>query len=310
MVIFSKNPSLLWRIFYFIVAFVLISSVLGPRIINHNLVGQFGFGAYGGAGKALVFALLAFAILTHRTFRNLKAEPWSWREGLAVLGGGIGFVVAWTAISRLQAGAGGFWWPLLAHLGLIVTVACVFFAIVGLSTASVIWRRYRREVLLAIGIGAGFFVFLEAVYAMWSVLATMVLHATYGLLKLFGFSAGTAPPYILVLDDFAVEISKYCSGIESIALFTGIYAIVGLLDWKRFDHRKYLLAFLPGILLLQICNILRIFILMLVGHYISPDMAFKLFHTYAGMIFFVIATGFFWLLTYKWMLRSKQAKAQ
>lgn len=290
--------------------FILISSVLGPRIINHNLVGQFGFGVYGGAGKALVFTLLAFGILTHRTFRGLKAEPWSWREALAGLGGALGFVAAWIAITKLQTGAGGLWWPMFAHLGLLVTVAGVFCAILGQSTISLIWRRHKREVLLAVGIGVGFYIFLEAVYAMWSVLATMVLHAAYGLLELFGFPAGTAPPYILVLDDFAVEISKYCSGIESIALFTGIYAVVGLLDWKRLDHRKYLLAFLPGIVLLQVCNVLRIFLLMLVGHYISPDMAFKLFHTYAGMVFFVVATGLFWLLAYKWMLRSKKDSAQ
>lgn len=305
-----KNPSLLWRIFSFAVLFVAISGVLGPRIINHSLVGQFGFVVYGGSGKALVFALIAFCMLTYRKRLKLKLEPWTYKNVLWLLLSAGGFLLAWLAITQLQHGAAGVLWPVLAHIGIVVTVAAAFLAALGWATLQEFWSKYRKELLWSLGIGVGFFVFLEAVYAAWSVLSTGVLHVVYWLLQVSGLPTATVPPYVLVLGDFGVEISKYCSGIESIALFTGFYIIVGLLDWQRLDHRKYVLLFLPGLMLVLACNVVRIYLLMLVGYYINPNLALQLFHTYAGMVFFIIATGIFWLISYKWMLRPKQTSAQ
>jgi exosortase/archaeosortase family protein len=52
-------------------------------------------------------------------------------------------------------------------------------------------------------------------------------------------------------------------------------------------------------------NILRVFVLILGGYFINPHIAFSLFHTYAGMIFFIIYSALFWGVCYKYMLRNK-----
>jgi exosortase/archaeosortase family protein len=65
-----------------------------------------------------------------------------------------------------------------------------------------------------------------------------------------------------------------------------------------------LLAFVPALLLLFGLNILRVYVLVMAGYYINPQIAFSLFHTYAGMVFFIIYSGIFWAVSYKWMLQK------
>jgi exosortase/archaeosortase family protein len=150
---------------------------------------------------------------------------------------------------------------------------------------------------------------LLTVYVLWKVLAAAVLHSVKWLLNTAGIHAAIFPPRTLFLDKFGIEVAQYCSGIESIALFTGLYAIIGTLDWHKFNHRKLFIAFPLALLVLFGLNILRVFVLILAGYYISPQIAFSLFHTYAGMIFFIVYAGVFWTLFYKRLIRRPLQKS-
>jgi exosortase/archaeosortase family protein len=110
------------------------------------------------------------------------------------------------------------------------------------------------------------------------------------------------PPRTLLFNKFGINIIEYCSGIESIALFTGLYALIGVLDWQRFNHKRVIYIFPIGLIILFLFNILRVFVLILGGYYINPSIAFSLFHTYAGMVFFILYSIIFWAVSYKSLL--------
>jgi len=100
------------------------------------------------------------------------------------------------------------------------------------------------------------------------------------LLTFNGLSTFIVPPRTIVLSKFGVEISQFCSGIESIALFTGFYAIIGVIDRDRLNFKRYAALFVPALILIFACNILRVYVLIAAAYYINPHIEFTLFHTY------------------------------
>jgi exosortase E/protease (VPEID-CTERM system) len=123
----------------------------------------------------------------------------------------------------------------------------------------------------------------------WSTLAATTFAAVQFLLVLLGQAPlGDPAAYIIGIDDFIVEISRQCAGIESFVLvtaFLGLYAFLFRSDTRL--PRFWLL--LPVALLLSWAfNVARITTLILIGAHVSPSLAVNGFHSYAGWIFFTI----------------------
>lgn len=295
---------LLTRTAAFLGVFVLLSGIMGPHIIGNGLVDKDGFQIYGGAGKALLFGLLALLLLIQRNKKSISLQPWQPTNAIWLILSGLALATAWVAVDKLIGGASGLGWPLLVHVSLLASVAFAAGGTFGPNNLRLLAKTYRRELLISLALAAGFFVFLYIVYGLWKVLAAIVLHSVRWLLNLVGLNVAVLPPRTLLLNKFGIEIAQYCSGIESIALFTALYALIGILDWQRFNHRKYLYIFPIALLILFGLNILRVFGLILAGYYINPQIAFSLFHTYAGMVFFIIYSLIFWAVSYKWMLKD------
>ncbi len=59
-------------------------------------------------------------------------------------------------------------------------------------------------------------------------------------------------------------------------------------EWKKVNLTKAAGAYLPLAIGLYLVNILRVYLLVLIGVLWSPVVAVKLFHTYAGMVFFIV----------------------
>jgi exosortase/archaeosortase family protein len=300
-----KDTPLLWRIFTFVVIFLVVSGTVGPRIISHGLVGTDGFQVYGGSGKALLFAALCFGILIHKSWGTTKTVVWQHRNIIWLLLSVVSYAILWVAVSKLQQHAPGLIWPVLTHICILATILCALIGTIGLANLRKLHQTFRKELLVSLGLGIGFYIFLTAVYGLWHILSTAVIHAVSWLLNLSGLYVVVLPHNVLLLDKFSVAVSEYCSGIESIALFTGLYALVGIIDRDKLNFRKYSAVFLPALILLFGCNIVRVYGLIMAGYYINPHIAFSLFHTYAGMIFFVIYSAIFWRLAYSWMLRKQ-----
>jgi exosortase/archaeosortase family protein len=295
---------LLTRTVVFLAICVLLSGLIGPRIISGGIVGKYGFGIYGGAGKSLLFAALAFLLLAYRRGFELKLKPWQ-AYNLIWLGISIlAYMGAWVGVTHLLEGQATAFNVVSTHAFLLSSLVFAAGGVFGTANLRLLIKTYKQELLISIGLGVAFYGFLTLVYGLWKVLAAAVLHSTRWLLGIFGLHSTVIPPRTLLFNKFGVDIAQYCSGIESIALFTGLYALIGVLDWPRLNHRKFLAVFIPSLVLLFSFNILRVASLIAAGYYINPRIAFSLFHTYAGMIFFIIYSLIFWGLSYKWMLKD------
>jgi exosortase/archaeosortase family protein len=295
---------LLTRTVVFLAVCLLLSGLIGPRIISGGIVHKYGFNIYGGAGKALLFSTLAFLLLAYRRGFELKLQPWQ-PYNLGWLGlSALAYSGAWLGVTHLLEGQATSFNIISTHAFLLSSLVLAAGGIFGAANLRLLLRIYKKELLISIGLAVAFYTFLTLVYGLWTVLAAGVLHSVQWLLGAFGLHSTISPPRTLLFDKFGIGIAQYCSGIESIALFTGLYALVGVLDWPRLKHRRFLCIFPAALIILFGFNILRVAALIAAGYYINPRIAFSLFHTYAGMVFFIVYSLIFWRLSYAWMLRK------
>jgi exosortase/archaeosortase family protein len=299
-------PPLFWRGIVFLLIFIAASGVIGPRIISGGILFRDGFALYGGFGKALIFGCIAFALLARHNKTITKIQPW--RPALLgwIIISVFAFAIAWAAIGNLLADQRDFASLALAHGSLVIGLALAGIGCMGLENLQTLWHAYRDVIIRSTIIAGVFYMFLQLVYMLWQPLASTVLISVNYLLNLTGLHAVVVPPHTLMFDKFGITVAEYCSGIESIALFTGLYVIVGLLDWQRINKQRYYLIFPFALLGLFAVNILRVFGLIMAGYHINPEIAFSLFHTYAGMVFFIIYSGVFWSFSYKYLINKMQ----
>jgi exosortase/archaeosortase family protein len=79
-------------------------------------------------------------------------------------------------------------------------------------------------------------------------------------------------------------------------MFTGLFLLILAVEWHNVDKKRMLAIFLPGLFGMFVVNVIRIFLLMLMGIWISPDFAVGLFHSNAGWLLFVAYFVLFWML--------------
>jgi len=286
----------------FLAVFIAYSGIIGPRIISSGILYKDGFGVYGGAGKALLFAAIAFLVLIRR-LDPPKLPSWRPANLIWLVLSATTLASDWIVITKLINGSHSLSTIILAHVLLLSSLIFAAGGCFGPAAIRQIATTYRRQLLAALGCGIAFFILLTAIYSLWAVLANLVLYSVQFLLHASGLTAAVIQPRVLVLSKFGITVAQTCSGIESLALFSGLYALIGLVDWQRLRHDRLLLAFLPALLILFGLNIIRVYSLIMAGYYINPQIAFSLFHTYAGMVFFIIYSGIFWAVSYKWMLK-------
>lgn len=292
--------------FAFLAAFLAVSGILDWRTLHFGIANSYGFGLYGEAGKALLIGIIVFILLVRRSQNTFKLKSWELGALGWLLGTAAMTIVSWVAISEFGAARSRMGWLLIAHVSLIVAVLLLlFFAFGARNIYTLVTYTYRREVLMALGLSVCFELCLLGLYMLWPVLSSVILSSVRVLFDNIGIQAVFIQPYTLIFSKFSVTVGEYCSGIDSAALFTGLYAIIGVLDWPRINHKKYLAVLIPALLVLFSFNILRVFLLILAGYYISPQIAFSLFHTYAGMVFFMVYSAVFWGVGFKWMLMDE-----
>jgi exosortase E/protease (VPEID-CTERM system) len=128
---------------------------------------------------------------------------------------------------------------------------------------------------------------------LWGPTATLTFHLVRFLLERFipNLDADVATR-VLRTDNFAVEVSEICSGLEGVGL---ILAFLGA--WLFYFRREYIFprAFLLvplGVVGIFVLNVLRIAALIVIGNLGYPDVAIYGFHSQAGWITFIgVACG-------------------
>jgi exosortase/archaeosortase family protein len=136
----------------------------------------------------------------------------------------------------------------------------------------------------------------------------MLPHVTkvvFLLIKLTGLKAylylplNTSP--ILGTDMFKVSIAPPCSGMEGIsAFFIAFFAIV-LINLKRINLIHSIVIAYVGTLIMYLTNILRIYILILIGHFYGPGLAVDLFHSAVSIFIYAIIVIAILGVSYEWM---------
>ncbi len=193
---------------------------------------------------------------------------------------------------------------LILFLMLFSLILCVY----GYKFSKIFYKQFKKEIWIFIGLFILIFFLSNEVQKAWFIFSSIVTKMVYFLLNLSSNPTinlnGKIP--IIGLNDFIVGIDKPCSGIESIFLFSILYIFAVCFDWKVLNKKKAVLLFLPGVISVFFLNVIRVYSMILVGAYISKDIALGMFHTNVGWILFLTYFTLFWLLFYRWMKDEKR----
>lgn len=187
--------------------------------------------------------------------------------------------------AALAAWGGG---AILASLGTVFSVAPLF-----------AWRRFAVTAGPAFPLACGVALvapeaaLLAQGYWTYSPITDMTFRSVRGLLEVLGYeTVSELSSHMIGTGEFRVRVGRQCSGIEGFALITGFVA--GYLALFRVDLRfPHALVLLPmGVLLSWCFNVLRIALLILIGHHGNPELAIGGFHSHAGWLMFsLLALG-------------------
>lgn len=180
-----------------------------------------------------------------------------------------------------------------------------------------VWRRAfgpdAKVILLALTVALLLPDVADLILPLWNLwpLLTLGTFVTVALmLTAAGFDiVGDASRYVIGTGDFAVEVSRQCSGVEGLALVTGFTVIYAVMFHRDLRLKRYWLVVLPlGLLASWLLNALRITVLIALGDLVSPELAVNGFHSYAGWLFFtLLALGLMYLVHISpWLHRTTE----
>ncbi len=106
---------------------------------------------------------------------------------------------------------------------------------------------------------------------------------------------------ILGTDMFKVSIAPQCSGLEGISTFLVAFFAVVLVNLKRINLIHSIVVAYVGILIMYLTNIMRIYILILIGHFYGPGLAVDLFHVQVSTFIYAIMVITILGVSYEWM---------
>jgi exosortase/archaeosortase family protein len=332
---FSRVSLFYTSFILFLLLFITTSGIIGSWVIGTRLLYGFYFFIYGNMGKMVIFSSIIFYLLTRerlkrgvstlyhhthsekRTQTTITKATQSYDKRnmfyllFACILTGIFFPVAHRLLSYPSFFSN---LPLSVFTHALVCIIPVLLAlgIFGPTFLRHFIYHFRKELLICLTLSIIFYFAIFYVWNLWPLLSFLVLHIEYSLLTLSFKNVHIIPPLTLFLDNFGVEIEESCSGLDSLFLFTALYVFIGILDWKTFNHKKLFLMFIVSATGTFFVNILRIYLLLLAGVFISPTLTVQLFHTYLGMVLFIIYFVLFWKSTYEWMKKnhSQQMKLQ
>ncbi|TDL84709.1 exosortase E/protease, VPEID-CTERM system [Meridianimarinicoccus aquatilis] len=90
------------------------------------------------------------------------------------------------------------------------------------------------------------------------------------------------------IDEFMVLVGPQCSGVEGLALITVFLATYIFLFRDQLRLGRALLLFPIGLVASWTLNSIRIAVLLLIGRYVSPELAIEGFHSHAGWLMFML----------------------
>lgn len=129
-----------------------------------------------------------------------------------------------------------------------------------------------------------------------------------GMLRLAGVSShidGVTITFLTVEGPppITLTIATSCSGVYSFAIFTAAFMGFVATEFTHWDSRlKWFLAL--GILAAYLANLLRMFIIVMVGHYYGSD-ALLWAHANVGWLIYMGWIALFWWMLFRWFFKTQ-----
>lgn len=152
-------------------------------------------------------------------------------------------------------------------------------------------KRHHVAVLLFVGLAPEMaFVFDKHLW-----LETPLQHGTMvlvvELLQLLGQPTVYTPPVTVGIQNFSVGIGSPCAGLSGILFSSALVSLFLMMSWQVIDVRRAIVLIPIAAALSWLANSVRIAVLLLIGEYISPQLAVEGFHSYAGWISIVLISS-------------------
>jgi len=289
----------------FVGAFILFSLIIGQRIVASSLLEGFKISIYGGMGYILLFSVLGFVILYREKLMKLKYYNLKTKDSLFLLLSFILLSVFYIVELNINNIPANILNIILIQILFLSTFLTLVLGIFGLNFVKDFVKEFKRELSYFLIFGVIVYSLMNQVWKLWPYLSLIVMKITYFFLKLVSDNVAIIGDRTLMFEGFPAQIAEACSGIYSIFIFVSLYLFAILLDWKKINKKRAMILFIPAVLGAFAVNILRVFLLFIFGAYVSKSLALGLYHSYVGMIFFMIYFAVFWLLFYNWMKRPE-----
>lgn len=296
------------KFFIFATLFIIISGITGAWVVSTRLLYGFDFYLYGNLGKLVLFSAIVFGLLIRNDLKSL--------EHLAVIKSNYIYIVLSFALIPLffllghellsySSFSANIFLSLTTHLVLLLSAIFLLPGIFGIRYISAFVKRFYKLIIICIGMSVVYDLAIFQIWKLWPIFSDGVLKAVNFLFSLTEKNTQIFLPRTIMVKNFAVSIEQACSGLDSLFLFTTLYILIAILEWKGFNKYKLFLMFIPAALGMYFVNILRVYILIATGAYVSPTLSVNLFHTYLGMVLFIIFFSLFWKFSYKWIRKAE-----
>jgi len=295
------------KVVLFLLVFILYSAVLGPVIVNHGLLDTYGYYIYGGMGQILLFFTIAFVIGSRKKLFELKKygqTKWLLIIPSVVLATGWYFLGKY--INNVFTNERVWWLLIASHILFLSIFIVLIIAIFGMPFIKDFIRKFKKEIIYIILCTLVAYVAMTYVWKAWTFFSDIVTTAVYNMLKLTFTDVTMRIPRFLSLNGFGVNIAEACSGLYSMFLFLCANIMILALEWNNIKKLKGVLMLIPGLIGIFMVNILRIYLLMIVGAFVSQSFGIGLFHSYIGSLLFLVYTLIYIYIFYKITPRKKK----
>ncbi|MBN2566882.1 archaeosortase/exosortase family protein [Candidatus Woesearchaeota archaeon] len=261
--------------------------------------------------NSFIFILIAFIIFIKDRLKELKTYPFQWRASAALLTASIVFLVGHyyfkflIKVNLAYYSAIPVTTTFIKYLLEGMFVILLGLAVYGWPFVRDLFGRFWKTMAVFSGIFVVYYFIVEWFQSIWSYLSLFVAKTLAFLLGLSFQDIVLRATYggstILGAAGFVVGISKECSGIDSLMLFISLYIFIWVLNWKDLDRKRMAILFVPGVIMTVAYNILRVYLLMLVGILYDPEFAIDTFHTNIGWVLFLLVFFVFWHFGSRWV---------
>lgn len=290
----------------FVALFILISFVIGQKIVSSNLLYEFKLFIYGGMGYVLLFSITGFILMYKEKISEFREHKNNFSDfSILFLSFFLVFCFYYFAIN-IKSIEITLLNIFLIHFLFLFMLVSLLFGVFGKSFIINFLKIFKKELIYFLLFGIIVYSLMYQVWKLWPYLSLIVLNITSFLLKIISSNTYVIKPNLLVFEGFSAKIAEACSGIYSIFIFTSMYLFIIFLDWKKINKKRAIILLIPSIIGAFLMNILRVFLLFIFGAYVSREIALGLYHSYVGMIFFILYFTLFWGFAYKWLVTQKK----